>query len=162
IVYDPAYRGPIDAGDLGKCVSIFHVLAIVFAGTHPATEINAGSTALSFLTQKRRWASLAAQAAVQWAFLAGAYVVAIALARAASGIRWGSAARSFLTQKGGWASWAERAAVRWACLACAYVVGIGVPRVAGTCWPAGLAMSPRGCAYLAAYLLVVLLWATMA
>src|SRR5699024_11776534 len=30
IVYDPAYRGPIDAGDLGKCVSIFHVLAIVF------------------------------------------------------------------------------------------------------------------------------------
>src|SRR5699024_11480363 len=26
IVYDPAYRGPIDAGDLGKCVSIFHVL----------------------------------------------------------------------------------------------------------------------------------------
>src|SRR5699024_11994287 len=44
IVYDPAYRGPIDAGDLGKCVSIFHVLAIVFAGTHTATEINAGST----------------------------------------------------------------------------------------------------------------------
>src|SRR5699024_11266344 len=66
IVYDPAYRGPIDAGDLGKCVSIFHVLAIVFAGTHTATEINAGSTALSFLTQKSRWASLAAQAAVQW------------------------------------------------------------------------------------------------
>src|SRR5699024_4043552 len=58
IVYDPAYRGPIDAGDLGKCVSIFHVLAIVFAGTHTATEINAGSTALSFLTQKSRWASL--------------------------------------------------------------------------------------------------------
>lgn len=57
IVYDPAYRGPIDAGDLGKCVSIFHVLAIVFAGTHTATEINAGSTALSFLTQKSRWAS---------------------------------------------------------------------------------------------------------
>src|SRR5699024_12631965 len=55
IVYDPAYRGPIDAGDLGKCVSIFHVLAIVFAGTHTATEINAGSTALSFLTQKSRW-----------------------------------------------------------------------------------------------------------
>src|SRR5690625_5543649 len=74
IVYDPAYRGPIDAGDLGKCVSIFHVLAIVFAGTHTATEINAGSTALSFLTQKSRWASLAAQAAVQWAFLAFAYV----------------------------------------------------------------------------------------
>src|SRR5699024_995843 len=75
IVYDPAYRGPIDAGDLGKCVSIFHVLAIVFAGTHAATEIRAGSTALSFLTQRTRWTSLAAQAAVQWAFLASAYVV---------------------------------------------------------------------------------------
>src|SRR5699024_12351156 len=73
-----------DAGDLGKCVSIFHVLAIVFAGTHTATEINAGSTALSFLTQKSRWASLAAQAAVQWAFLACAYVVGIGLALVAA------------------------------------------------------------------------------
>src|SRR5699024_6942111 len=68
--YDPPCLGPIDAGDLGKCVSIVHVLAIVFAGTHTATEINAGSTALSFLTQKSRWASLVVQAAVQWAFLA--------------------------------------------------------------------------------------------
>src|SRR5699024_4972679 len=115
IVYDPAYRGPIDAGDLGKCVSIFHVLALVFAGTHTATEINAGSTALSFLTQKSRWASLAAQAAVQWAFLAFAYVV-----------------------------------------------GIGLALVAARFYPDGLAMSPRGWAYLAAYLLVVLLWVTMA
>src|SRR5699024_12033172 len=41
--YSPLFRS--DAGDLGKCVSIFHVLAIVFAGTHTATEINAGSTA---------------------------------------------------------------------------------------------------------------------
>src|SRR5699024_12860788 len=81
---DPAYRGPIDAGDLGKCVSIFHVLAIVFAGTHTATEINAGSTALSFLTQKSRWASLVAQPAVQWAFLAFAYVVGLGLALVAA------------------------------------------------------------------------------
>src|SRR5690625_7201935 len=80
IVCDPASRGAIDAGDLGQCVSSFHVLAIVFAGTHTATEIDAGSTALSFLTQKSRWASLVAQAAVQWAFLAFAYVVGIGLA----------------------------------------------------------------------------------
>src|SRR5699024_5778708 len=84
IVYDPAYRGPIDAGDLGKCVSIFHVLAIVFAGTHAATEIRAGSTALSFLTQRTRWTSLAAQAAVQWAILASAYVVGLGLALVAA------------------------------------------------------------------------------
>src|SRR5699024_6477998 len=115
IVYDPAYRGPIDAGDLGRCVSIFHVLAIVFAGTHTATESHAGSTEMTFLTQQSRWASLAAQAAVQWSFLA-----------------------------------------------CAYVVGIGLALVAATFYPGGLAMSPRGWAYLAAYLLVVLLWATMA
>src|SRR5699024_7636148 len=76
---------------------------------------NAGSTALSFLTQKSRWASLVAQAAVQWAFLAFAYVV-----------------------------------------------GIGLALVAATFYPDGLAMSPRGWAYLAAYLLVVLLWVTMA
>src|SRR5699024_8377672 len=90
-------------------------LAIVFAGTHTATEINAGLTALSFLTQKSRWASLVAQAAVQWAFLAFAYVV-----------------------------------------------GIGLALVAARFYPDGLAMSPRGWAYLAAYLLVVLLWVTMA
>src|SRR5699024_6691460 len=44
----------------------------------------AGSTALSFLTQKSRWASLAAQAAVQWAFLEFAYVVGIGLALVAA------------------------------------------------------------------------------
>src|SRR5699024_12008364 len=82
-------------------------LAIVFAGTHAATEIRAGSTALSFLTQRTRWTSLAAQAAVQWAFLASAYVV-----------------------------------------------GIGLALVAATFYPDGLAMTPRGWAYLAAYLLV--------
>src|SRR5699024_6639109 len=76
---------------------------VVFAGTHTATEINAGSTALSFLTQKSRWASLVAQAAVQWAFLAFAYVV-----------------------------------------------GIGLALVAARFYPDGLAMSPRGWAYLAA------------
>src|SRR5699024_12171204 len=105
IVYDPAYRRPIDAGYLGKCVSNVHVLAIVFAATHTATEINAGATALSFLTQKSRWASLVAQAAVQWAFLAFAYVV-----------------------------------------------GIGLALVAARFYPHGLPMSPRGWAYLAAYL----------
>src|SRR5699024_11361022 len=88
--------------------------AVVFAGTQTATEINAGSTALSFLTQKSRWASWAAQAAVEWAFLA------------------------------------------FAC-----VVGIGLALVAARFYPAGLAMSRRGWAYLAAYLLVVLLWVTM-
>src|SRR5699024_11888635 len=102
IVYHRAYRAPVDAVDLGKCVSIFNVLAIVSAGTHTATEINAGATALSFLTQKRRWASLVAQAAVQWAFLAFAYVV-----------------------------------------------GIGLALVAARFYPDGLAMSPRGWAYLA-------------
>src|SRR5699024_12314343 len=115
IVYDLAYRGPIDAGALRKFVSIFHVLAIVFAGTHTATEINAGSTALSCLTQKSRWASLVAQAAVQWAFLAFAYVVVIGLAL-----------------------------------------------VAARFYPDCLAMSPRGWDYLAAYLLVFLLWVTIA
>src|SRR5699024_11097617 len=66
IVYDPAYRGPIDAGDLGKCVSIFHVLAIVFAGTHTATEINAGSTALAFLT---RSGAVSVAAPITWMLL---------------------------------------------------------------------------------------------
>src|SRR5699024_10945033 len=115
IVYDPAYRGPIDAGDLGKCVSIFHVLAIVFAGTHAAAVISVGSTALSVGAHWAGWTSLAAEAAVQWAFLASAYVV-----------------------------------------------GVGLALGAATFHPAGLAMTPRGWAYLAAYLRVVLLWAAMA
>src|SRR5699024_12055409 len=46
--------------------------------------------------------------------------------------------------------------------ACAYVVAFGLALVAATFYPGGLAMSPRGWAYLAAYLLVVLLGATMA
>lgn len=75
VVHDPEYRGPIDAGDLGKCVSIFHVLAIVFAGTHTATEIRSGSTAISFLTQRSRWFSLAAQHLTESVFLVVAYVI---------------------------------------------------------------------------------------
>src|SRR5699024_11966020 len=50
----------------------------------------------------------------------------------------------------------------WAFLAFAYVVGIGLALVAARFYPDGLAMSPRGWAYLTAYLLVVLLWVTMA
>src|SRR5699024_12204400 len=61
-----------------------------------------------------------------------------------------------------WASLVAQAAVEWACLAFAYVVGIGLALVAARFYPDGLAMSPRGWAYLAAYLLVVLLWVPMA
>src|SRR5699024_7096505 len=101
IVYDPSYSGPVVAAVPSKCVSIVHVLAGAFVGTHAATAIRARSTALSFLTQRTRWTSLAAQAAVQWAFLASAYVV-----------------------------------------------GIGLALVAATFYPDGLAMTPRGWAYL--------------
>lgn len=80
VVYDPAYRGPIDAGDLGKCVSIFHVLAIVFSGAYTATEIRSGSTAVSFLTQRNRWTSIAAQTVVESAFLVSAYAVGMSFA----------------------------------------------------------------------------------
>src|SRR5699024_629823 len=69
---------------------------------------------------------------------------------------------SFLTQKSRWASLVAQAAVQWAFLAFAYVVGIGLALVAARFYPDGLAMSPRGGAYLPAYLLVVLLWVTIA
>ncbi|MEY8566498.1 ABC transporter permease [Corynebacteriaceae bacterium 7-707] len=80
LIYDPDYQGPINAGDLGKCVSIFHVLAIVFAGAYTATEVRSGSPAISLLTQKRRWCSLAAQYAVTSIFLTLTYVVGMGLA----------------------------------------------------------------------------------
>ncbi|WDZ91020.1 ABC transporter permease [Nocardiopsis sp. HUAS JQ3] len=84
VVYDPAYRGPIDAGDLGKCVSVFHVVAIVFAGAHTATEARSGSIAVSFLTQRARWTSLAAQTTVESAFLLSTYVIGMCLALTAA------------------------------------------------------------------------------
>lgn len=80
IIYDPTYQGPIDASDFGKCASIFHVLAIVFAGTYTATEIRSGSPAISFLTQQHRWSSLAAQYMVTSVFLTLTYVVGMCLA----------------------------------------------------------------------------------
>src|SRR5699024_10317757 len=59
-------------------------------------------------------------------------------------------------------SLAAQAAVQWAFLASAYVVGIGLALVAATFYPDGLAMTQRGWAYLAAYLLVALLCAALA
>lgn len=84
LIYDPAYRGPIDAGDLGKCASIFHVVAVVFTGTYTATEIRSGSPAISFLTQRHRVASLAAQYSVTSSFLILTYVVGMGLALVAA------------------------------------------------------------------------------
>ena len=79
-LYDIEYQGPIDAGDLGKCASIFHMLAVVFAGASAATEIRSGSTEVSFLTQRRRWTSFAAQLLATSSFLSLTYVIGMALA----------------------------------------------------------------------------------
>lgn len=82
--YDIEYGGPIEAGDLGKCVSIFHVLAIVFAGAYTATEIKTGATAVSFLTQRTRGTALAAQLIVESVFIIATYIVGMTLALGAS------------------------------------------------------------------------------
>lgn len=84
LIYDPAYQGPIDASDLGKCVSIFHVLAIAFTGTYTATEIRSGSPAISFLTQKHRQSSLIAQYVVTSVFLTLTYLVGMCLSLGAA------------------------------------------------------------------------------
>lgn len=84
-LYDIEYQGPIDAGDLGKCASIFHVLAIVFAGASSATEIRNGSASISFLTQRRRWTSFVARPLVNSGFIAATYAAGMALAVAAAG-----------------------------------------------------------------------------
>src|SRR5690625_6183583 len=84
LIYDPAYQGPIDASDLGKCVSIFHVLAIAFTGTYTATEIRSGSPAISFLTQKHRQSSLIAQYVVTSVFLTLTYLVGTCLSLGAA------------------------------------------------------------------------------
>ncbi|MCV7592117.1 ABC-2 type transport system permease protein [Micrococcus sp. 140720015-1] len=80
LLYNVEYAGPIDAGDLGKCASIFQMVAIVFAGATVATEIRNGSVGISFLTQRRRWTSLASGAVVGTIFLTVTYVVGMALA----------------------------------------------------------------------------------
>lgn len=84
ILYDVDYQGPIDAGDLGKCVSIVHVLAIVFVGSHTATEIRTGAFTTSFLTQGKRWPPLLAQYAVASLHLITCYVAGLALATTAA------------------------------------------------------------------------------
>lgn len=86
VVYAPDYQGPIDASDLGKCVSVFHVLALVFAGSHTATEIRSGSSAISFLTQRNRWSSLTAQYLVESAFLVTTYCIGMPLALLAASL----------------------------------------------------------------------------
>ena len=79
-VYDAEYQGPIDASDIGKCISIFHVLAIIFSGAYAATEIRSGSTAIAFLTQTSRYLSLVAHYVVEGVFLVCAFAIGIPLA----------------------------------------------------------------------------------
>ncbi|MBF6360213.1 ABC transporter permease [Nocardia farcinica] len=80
LLYDIEYRGPLDAGDLGKCASIFHVLAVVFAGATAAGEIRHGASAVAFLTQHRRWTSLLSHLLVVAGFLVASYVLGMVLA----------------------------------------------------------------------------------
>jgi ABC-2 type transport system permease protein len=114
LLYDIEYQGPIDAGDLGRCVSIFHMVAVIFAGASTASEITTGAVGISVLTQRRRWTSLAAAAVVKSAFLVLTFTSGMALAIAAAQF-----------------------------------------------YPDGITISPRGWAYLVAYLAVVLLWANV-
>lgn len=86
LAYDPEYQGPIDASDLGKCASVFQMVAIVFAGGTTASEIRAGSILCSSLTVRGRSRVLTAFIVVRLSFIAAAYALGMALAIAAAGL----------------------------------------------------------------------------
>lgn len=86
LAYDPEYRGPIDASDLGKCASVFQMVAIVFAGGATAAEIRSGSVLCSSLTTRGRAGALSAFITVRLALLAAAYSLGMTLAITAAGL----------------------------------------------------------------------------